>query len=126
MDNKNYLPRGIFIDHEYNSDIERTRRLLLPIIRAARLNDTYKGYCKLEADKLVIRGCSYTLNNLHQLPDDLNSFKVTSRENEHCVGFFSGLNPLSNFHLATFSVDGVEYISSEQYIQAKKAEYFHD
>ena len=78
MDNKSYLSKGIFIDHEYTSDIEHTIWLLLPIFRSARLNDTYKGYCKLEADKLVIRGRSYTLNNLNQLPYDLNCFKVTS------------------------------------------------
>ena len=42
------------------------------------------------------------------------------------VGFFGAINLLSNFHPAPFRVDGVDYISSEQYIQAKKAEFFND
>ena len=66
------------------------------------------------------------MDNLQQLPDDLNCFKVTSKEDADCVGFFGGLNPLSNFHLAPFTVDGIVYISSEQFIQTKKAEFFSD
>ena len=62
--------------------------------------------------------------NLHQLPEDLNCFKVTSKEDKYCLGFFGGLNPLSNFHTASFTIDEIEYISSEQFIQAKKAEFF--
>ena len=80
----------------------------------------------MEEDRLVIKGHTYTLNNLHQLLEDLNCFKVTSKQNEQCVGFFGGLNPLSNFHHAKFMVYGLEYISAEQFIQAKKAEYFKD
>ena len=64
--------------------------------------------------------------NLHQLPEELNCFKVTSKEDEHCLGFFGGLNPLSNFHTASFTIGEIEYISSEQFIQAKKAEFFKD
>ena len=80
----------------------------------------------MEEDRLVIRGRTYTAENLHQLPEDLNCFKVTSKEDEHCLGFFGGLNPLSNLHTAPFTVDEIEYISSEQFIQAKKAEFFND
>ena len=80
----------------------------------------------MEEDKLVIRGRTYTVENLHQLPEELNCFKVTSKEDEHCLGFFGGLNPLSNFHTASFTVGEIEYISSEEFIQAKKVEFFKD
>ena len=126
MENKSYLRHGIFVDYEYTVDIEQTRNLLLPILRKAQQTEPYKGHCKMEEDRLVIKGHTYTLNNLHQLPEDLNCFKVTSKQNEHCVGFFGGLNPLSNFHHAKFMIDGLEYISAEQFIQAKKAKYFKD
>ena len=36
------------------------------------------------------------------------------------------LNPLSNFYETKFIVAGVEYLSSEQFIQAQKANYFKD
>ena len=126
MDNKSFIRGGIFVEHEYTSDIEQKMKLLLPILKTARLTEPYKGHCKMEDDKLVIRGRTYTSENLHQLPEDLNCFKVTSKEDEHYLGFFGGLNPLSNFHTASFTMDGVEYISSEQFIQAKKVEFFSD
>ena len=126
MDNKSYLRCGIFVDHEYTMDIEQKRRLLLPILKKARQTEPYKGHCKMEEDQLVICGRTYTLENLQQLPDDLNCFNVTCKEDNQCLGFFGGLNPLSNFHTAPFQVDGIEYFSSEQFIQAKKAEYFND
>ena len=126
MDNKSYLRRGIFVDHEYTTDIEQKRRLLLPILKRARQTEPYKGHCKMEEDRLVICGRTYTLENLQQLPDDLNCFNVTCKEDNQCLGFFGGLNPLSNFHTTPFQVDGIEYFSSEQFIQAKKAEYFND
>ena len=114
------------VDHEYTTDIEQKRRLLLPILKRARQTEPYKGHCKMEDDRLVIRGRTYTLENLQQLPDDLNCFKATSKENEECLGFFGGLNSLSNFHTAPFQIDGIMYFSSEQFIQAKKAEFFND
>ena len=112
--------------YEYTGDIEQTRNLLLPILRTARQIEPYKGHCKMTEDRLVIRGRTYTLDNLHQLPKDLNCFKVTSKQNDQCVGFFGGLNPLSNFHLAPFNVDGIDNISAEQFIQAKKSEFFNN
>ena len=63
---------------------------------------------------------------LNQLPDELNAFRVTSKEDTHTVGFFGEINPLSNFHDAPFVHDGTRYISSEQFIQANKAKYFGD
>ena len=114
------------MDYEYTGDTAQKRKLLLPILKSARLNEPYKGHCKMEEDRLVIQGRTYTLENLHQLPEELNCFKVTSKETENCVEFFGGLNPLSNFHLTHFTVDDIDYISSEQFIQAKKAEYFND
>ena len=54
MDNKSFLRRGIFVDYEYTSDIEQKRKLLLPILKTARLTEPYKGHCKMEDDKLII------------------------------------------------------------------------
>ena len=69
---------------------------------------------------------SYNVNNLNQLPEELNVFKVTTKENENTVGFFGGINTLSNFYPSTFLYDGIQYISSEQLIQANKTKFFGD
>ena len=126
LDNKMDLERGIYVDREYPLKIERKRKTLLPILGAAKKLNDYKKQCRMDDDRIVIKGKTYTVNTLNQLPEELSAFKVTSKEDQQTVGFFGKINPLSNFHLAPFCVDGVEYISSEQYIQACKAKYFGD
>ena len=46
--------------------------------------------------------------------------------NDQTVTFFGYGSPLSNFHPSKFTIDGKEYNTVEQYIQAKKAEFFKD
>ena len=114
------------MDHEYPAEIERKRKTLLPILKAAKWIPDYKRQSKLEDDKLVLKGRSYTVNMLNQLPDELNTFKVTSKEDENTVGFFGEINPLSNFYPSSFTHESTKYISSEQFIQANKAKYLGD
>ena len=125
-ENKSYLSDGIFIYREFSPEIERKRCTMLPILRAARHIDNYKKQIRLEKDKIVIKGKDYDMSNIHDLPDDLNAFKVTSKEDGRVVGYFGELNPLSNFFRAKFTLDGHNFISSEQYIQATKADFFGD
>ena len=117
LENRFDLNRGIFVDKEYPAEVERKRRTLLPILKAARQLSDYKKGSRLEEDWLILKGRPYTVNTLSQLPDELNVFSVTSKENEHCVGYFGEINPLSNFFPAPFQLDGTRYISSEQFIQ---------
>ena len=126
IENKNFLQRGIYVDREYVPEIERKRRILLPILKAAKQVNDYKKKCRLEKDKVVINGKHYGTDNLHQLPEELDVFDITTKSNADCIGFFGALNPLSNFYESRFEVDGVEYISSEQYIQSQKATMFND
>ena len=126
MENRSYLSEGVFVNREFSPEMERKRRTMLPILRAARHIENYKKQIRLEKDKVVIKGKDYDIGNIHDLPEDLNAFKVTSKENENVVGYFGEINPLSNFFPAKFSVNGTNYISSEQFIQASKARYFSD
>ena len=126
LDNRFDLAKGVYVDREYPAETERKRKTLLPILKAAKRLPDYKKQSKLEDDKLVLKGRPYTVTMLNQLPDELNSFKVTSKENPTVVGFFGEINPLSNFFPALFTHEGSQYISSEQFIQACKAQYFGD
>ena len=126
MENKSHLPEGIYADREYSQDTERNRKLLRPILKAARMNKDFKGRCKLEKDTLVLRGKRYTVNTIDQLPSSLNTIDITSKSNETTFGYFGELNPLSNFHPAPFELHDQEYHCSEQYIQEAKAKYFDD
>ena len=126
LENRSYLSEGIFADKEYPVEIEHVRRSLLPILRTAKRMERYKDQSRMNYDKVVIQGKDYTLNNLHELPEDINCFKATSKSDDETVGFFGEANPLSNFHPAKFTHEGQTYISSEQFIQATKAAYFGD
>ena len=86
LENRFDLPRGIYVDREYPTEIERKRKTLLPVLRAAKKLSNYKKQSRLEDDKLVLKGRSYNVHTLNQLPEELNIFKVTSRENENTVG----------------------------------------
>ena len=68
------------------------------------------------------------MRDLHKLPNDLSGFhaspKIDERNEVHA--FFGELSPFSNFHQAHFTVDGVSYNCSEQFIQNQKALLFND
>ena len=126
LENRFDLEKGIYVDKEYPIEVERKRKILLPILRAAKRSSEFKKQSKLEEDKIVLKGRRYDINTLNQLPDELNVFKVTTRENTSTIGYFGKINPLSNFYPAPFTHEGTRYISSEQFIQASKAKYFND
>ena len=109
-------------------EIEKQRKLLRPILQLARGIEAYQGKCKLEDNYLVIHGKKYGTSDLHKLPNDLSGFHASSKiDDKNAVhAFFRELSPFSNFHPAHFKVDGVEYNSSEQFIQNQKALLFND
>ena len=124
--NRKKLPKGIYIDNEFSKATEKERRLVRPILRAARRLDKYKGKVRMEGPHLVIDGKHFHRLNLHTLPEDLDPIEATSKTNDTIIGFFGELHPFSNFHSCNFTHEGLEFHSSEQYIQMKAAEYFGD
>ena len=126
LENRFDLDRGIYVDREYPLEIERKRKTLLPVLHAAKKLSDYKKQSRLEDDKIILKGKPYTVNTLNQLPEELNVFDVSSKQNESVVVFFGEINPLSNFYPSPFVFEGIHYISSEQFIQSTKATYFGD
>ena len=130
--NKSNLRTGVYVDREYPVDIEKKRKLLRPILTAAKKQKKFRKKCKMENDLLVIKGKKYGLNKslgvkeINKLPKSLHPTKISSCTNDEVYGFFGELNPLSNFHCAPFTYDNFTYHCSEQFIQKKKAETFKD
>ena len=120
------LNKGIFVDKQYSDETEHERKRLRPILYAACRHKEYHGRCKLEGTNLVIRGKKYKWDNLEDLPQNLSTHTVSSRQDVLHYGFFGELNPLSNFYPAPFIHEGVHYTTSEQYIQARKANFCGD
>ena len=126
LKHKKNLPEGIYIDKEYSKATEKERRLLRPILNAARRMKKYQKKCRMEGAHVVLDGMHYYRENIHTLPPELSADKVTSETNEEVVAFFGELHPLSNFHSCKFDFEGESFHSSEQLIQFKKAELFGD
>ena len=130
--NKSNLRKGVYIDREYPIEIEKKRKLVRPILTAAKKQKKYRKKCKMEDDLLVIKGKKYGVSkgqgvkNINKLPKSLHPTKISSRSNDEVYGFFGELNPLSNFHPAPFTYDSVTYHCREQFIQKQKAELFKD
>ena len=62
----------------------------------------------MDGSKLVIKGKVFDKTNLDKLPEDVNVSVVSSKETENVFGFFSKLNPLSNFHPSKFVYNNIE------------------
>ena len=126
LSNKTSLRKGIFMDKEYPADIEKKRKILRPILTAAKHSKKYRKRCRMDNDILVIKGKRYNVDELDRLPKSLKPANVTSKTNKSVYGYFGELNPLSNFYPSPFKLDDTLYHCSEQFIQLKKAELFKD
>ena len=80
----------------------------------------------MEGPYFILDGKKYHHYNVHTLSAQLGPSEVTSVSDEERIGFFGELNPFSNFHPCVFVLNGQEYHSAEQFIQATKAEYSGD
>ena len=126
LENKRNLGHGIFADQEYGPETEKNRKLLRSIFNAARRHSDYKGKCKLEGDKLILKGKEYTVDTISTLPKEIDGFNATSKSNGEILAFFGELNPLSNFYPCEFEHNGIIFHSLEQLIQYMKAIFFND
>ena len=120
------LKKGIYVEKQYSEEAEYQRKRLRPILAAARKLEEYHGKCTMDGTSVKINGKKYNWNNLHELPENLSPHVVSSQQDADYYGFFGEMNPLSNFHPAPFFHNGVQYETSEQYIQARKAEFCGD
>ena len=126
LNNKKYLGEGIYTDRAYCKETEDARRILRPYLKAARKKPAYQRRCKLEEGTLIIKGLSYTVDDLHKLPTDLSGFNISSTTDESSFGYFGYMNPFSNFHPTKFHLNGLDYHCSEQFIQHAKAKFFNN
>ena len=124
--NRLSLSEEIYVNREYTPATERDRRLLRPILKAAKKLKDFKENSRLEGNQLVLGNDRYTTRDLHKLPRSLDIMAITTKKNQSTLGFFGELCPLSNFHHSPFIYNGVDYHSSEQLIQHEKAKYFND
>ena len=126
MRDKKKLRDGIYVNEDFPREIDERRKVLRPILKLAISSGNYKGKVSLRYDKLILNSKVYTMNNLRDLPSDVDPAKIGSREGNNVTAFIGIHNPFSNFYPARFKIDNTTYNSAEQFIQASKAQLFDD
>ena len=111
---------NFYMKEDFPPEIDRRRAQLFPVLKAAR-NQNKKAM--MIADKLIINGQKYTMDNIDNLPPELHPRQLAQRTTDGAVLFYGRDSIFSNFHDASFTVDGITYNCSEQYYQHKKAVY---
>lgn len=116
--------RKVYLGEHFAKETENNRRTLLPFRRSA----IEKGMSAkiVQQDKLLVDDTLYTVDTLDQLPDSIKPEKVSVRELQNHIFFFSKLAGFSNWHPSDFEVDDQTYINNEQFIMEKKALTFGD
>ncbi len=124
--NRRYLKGSDYwMREDFPAVYEDRRRALLPYLQAAKRDQRFKK-ASLHVDKLSLNGKLYSIDQVDQLPDGLKPSQIATRSANGITLFFRKESVLSNFHPAHFKVDNVDYNCSEQFYQAKKAEFFGD
>lgn len=117
--------QGAHLTEDFPAEIQANRRQLVPYLALAKTLDSVKN-CKLVEDRLIINSKVYTVKTLRSLPAELNPGAVATRTKDDKTAFYTKESPLSNYHAASFSIDGHKYHTVEQYYQTKKADYSGD
>jgi ribA/ribD-fused uncharacterized protein len=114
---------GIFVNEDFPIEIDRQRRTMMPIMKAAR-DQGMKAY--LVGSKLMVDSRAYTMTSLDSLPEAISTTNVSEKRLGDYVFFSGRLSPLSNFHPCILEDGGITFNTSEQYYQYHKAMFAKD
>ena len=112
---------NIFVAEDFPIEVEKNRKILLPVFRHARMIESLKGKVSLKVDKLIIDGRTYTVDTLDKLPPSINPSAYSTRQNETMIVFHGTSSPFSNSYPCTFKEKGVIFNNVEQFIYYHKA-----
>ena len=71
---------GIFVDRDFNLETENSRRLLGPILQAAKEQPELRYESQMDGPKLVIYGKRYGVEDIDKLPQKLSPFEVSTNQ----------------------------------------------
>ena len=107
---------NIFVKEDFCQEITDRRSKLYPVYKAAK---NCKMKVKLVADTLTVEGKRYTIHSLDKLPDKLQPKHLSELKTDSVIFFYDSY--LSNFFRVNFMINGINYLSVEQYYQYQKA-----
>ena len=66
------------------------------------------------------------MDNIGDLPSEIAAYKAVEKSNDSLIVFHRELSPYSNFQPGKFTLEGLEFLTAEHYVQYQKALYFGD
>ena len=126
LEHKHQLPNGVYAREYLPEIMEERRQEMLKIYLHAKKLPEYQRKCRMEMDTLILKGKTYTVGNVHELPSNLAPSKICERRDTNHVAFFGGGTPLSNFYPCPITYEGFKYCSVEQILQSEKAELYNE
>ena len=118
--------KTIFIEEDFPPEIESNRRVLKPILIAAKRSEALKRRIRLDADKLIIDGKTFNADNTNSIPEAFSLRKHCQIESDKRVVFFGRHSPFSNHHPCKFKVGDKMYNCGEQFLMSEMALLFKD
>lgn len=119
----------MFINEDFPKEIMQNRKMLLPVVKAAKKagNKAFLSVDKLHIVKVdpMTNKENHTVvsvDTLHKLPPELDAKFISTKKTNDCFSFFGQLCPLSNFHQVSVMYKNMNFNSSEQLYQYRKAE----
>jgi hypothetical protein len=117
----------VFVSPDLPKEIEARRQKMVPTYRKAKSMPKYQKSTYLNDDRLTINKKVYTVDNMADLPDDLDLALDATQSRDGVTIFFTKHSPLSNhFTEAPFNIGGNVYTSTEQHYFACKAREMGD
>jgi hypothetical protein len=117
----------IYIAPDLPKQVESRRQKMLPTYRKAKSMGKYQKITFLNDDRLSIDKKIYTIDNISELPEDLNPELDATQSKDGVTIFFTRFSKLSNHYTkAPFTMGPVKYSSTEQFYFAIKAREMGD
>ena len=119
----------VSISENFSAGTEYNRNKLYMLYRKAKSIDQYKQKVFLSGDVLILDGKRYTVDDLGDLPADLNPRLFSEKTNDKCYvfgGIHSKFNPFSNWYPCRIQHGDHSFKSVEQAYQHSKAVYVGD
>ena len=107
------------LSEDLPQEYQKKRNLLKPVLSTAKALGKQATFV---ADKVKVDGKIYGVDDIKDLPPNLNPQATCTKQYDNMVCFFGRYSPLSNFYNSNFNVDGQHYNCIEQYLQSKRAE----
>ncbi len=125
--NKQYLPKGVFLRNDYPPEVQSANRALGLILEAAKGTVYGTTRIKLFQGVIIIDNVQrITLKNVLEVPKPIDYMSQFFVETDALYAWFGILHIFSNFHWCPFEIKKETFFMPEQFITVELAVFADD